>query len=200
MRGLALLNIHAKLLPERHLRSPRTWLAISARNLSWQPVFRFDSDDLLAEAPNLRKQCEDLDWGKQANDLRALAARSLQTKDGAAGDQQSQDSSDNLRKDNRDQGPWFTAFVAIVAAQLQCGLTFSAIAQETSESAEVASRAPGWLVPAVLTFPVLSYGLFNLYRDQVNPYAKVTDWMFGMVALVIVVNLVLIVTLGVRLY
>jgi hypothetical protein len=35
---------------------------------------------------------------------------------------------------------------------------------------------------------------------QVNPYAKVTDWMFGVVAVVIIANIVMIATLGVRLY
>ncbi len=32
---------------------------------------------------------------------------------------------------------------------------------------------------------------------QVNPYAKVTDWMFGVVAVVIIANIVMIATLGV---
>lgn len=34
---------------------------------------------------------------------------------------------------------------------------------------EAVSRAPSWLVPAVLVFPPLSYFLFNVYRDKVSP-------------------------------
>ncbi|BBN15127.1 hypothetical protein MPTK1_6g17270 [Marchantia polymorpha subsp. ruderalis] len=72
--------------------------------------------------------------------------------------------------------------------------------QPNPESAEAASRAPSWLVPTVLAFPVVSYFAFNLYRDKYNPRAKVTDWMFSVVTVVIVANIVLMATLGVRLY
>ncbi|KAH9563548.1 hypothetical protein CY35_05G131100 [Sphagnum magellanicum] len=68
------------------------------------------------------------------------------------------------------------------------------------ESIEAATRVPGWLGPSVLAFPVVSYFLFNIYREKVNPYAKVTDWMFGVVAVVIIANILMIATLGVRLY
>jgi hypothetical protein len=42
-------------------------------------LLRFDKDDLIAEAPFLHRNCEDLDWEKQAHDLRALANLSLQS-------------------------------------------------------------------------------------------------------------------------
>ncbi|XP_057821283.2 uncharacterized protein LOC131033974 [Cryptomeria japonica] len=70
----------------------------------------------------------------------------------------------------------------------------------SSEIVQSASKAPQWLAPAVLAFPVVSYLLFNIYRDKINPDAKVTDWMYGLAAMVIVANLVTLVTLGVRLY
>lgn len=69
-----------------------------------------------------------------------------------------------------------------------------------NESLQAASRQPQWLAPAVLSFPVISYVIFTIYRDKVNPSAKVSDWMLGLAAMVIVANIVTIVTLGVRLY
>ena len=46
--------------------------------IQWQPLLRFDRDELIAEAPFLNRNCEDLDWETQALDLRALAKLSLQ--------------------------------------------------------------------------------------------------------------------------
>lgn len=80
----------------------------------------------------------------------------------------------------------------------------NALAAEESVSAaitEAASKtAPGWVAPSVLAFPVVSYALFTLYRQKVNPYAKLIDWVFGLVAMGIIGNIVLIKTVGVRLY
>lgn len=78
----------------------------------------------------------------------------------------------------------------------------NAYAEESAlnESLQAASRQPQWLVPAVLSFPVISYAIFTVYRDKVNPSANVSDWMLGLAATVIVANIVTIVTLGVRLY
>lgn len=78
----------------------------------------------------------------------------------------------------------------------------NAYAEESAlnESLQAASRQPQWLVPAVLSFPVISYAIFTVYRDKVNPSANVSDWMLGLAAMVIVANIVTIVTLGVRLY
>jgi hypothetical protein len=36
------------------------------------------------------------------------------------------------------------------------------------ESIEAATRVPGWLGPSVLAFPVVSYFLFNIYREKVS--------------------------------
>eukprot|EP01018_Ginkgo_biloba_P022345 Gb_18900 [translate_table: standard] len=38
----------------------------------------------------------------------------------------------------------------------------------SNESLEAVSRAPQWLAPSVLAFPVFSYVLFNIYRDKVG--------------------------------
>lgn len=62
------------------------------------------------------------------------------------------------------------------------------------------NTAPEWVAPSVLAFPVVSYILFTLYRNKVNPNAKLTDWVFGLVAMAILGNLILIATVGVRLY
>ncbi|KAJ7517195.1 hypothetical protein O6H91_21G014000 [Diphasiastrum complanatum] len=69
-----------------------------------------------------------------------------------------------------------------------------------SQSLEAAITTPAWLIPAILACPVISYLLFNVYRDQVNPYAKISDWLFGVVVLVIIGNIITMATLGVRLY
>ncbi|KAL3692161.1 hypothetical protein R1sor_005812 [Riccia sorocarpa] len=70
--------------------------------------------------------------------------------------------------------------------------------QPSAESIEAATRAPSWLAPAVLAFPVVSYFAFSYYRERVNPTARITDWMFSVVALVIVANIVLMATIGDR--
>lgn len=174
--------------------------------LQWQPVFRFEQADLMAEAPSLLKACEDFDWKSRAIELRALAKLSLQDtpiSNSHAPKSHSGDGNGSMSNGNGDR--WFAAGITLVTAALtQCSFHFSAFAAEEGiqnpEAAEAASRAPAWLTPALLAFPVVSYAIFNVYRDQVNPYAKVTDWMFGVVAFVIVANLVLISTIGVRLY
>lgn len=174
--------------------------------LQWQPVFRFDSNDLMAEAPYLRRNCEDLDWKTQASDLRDLAKLSLHI---SSFNNQTLVPKPEPKDDKESRGngtgdTWFAAGIALAAALFQCNLRFHALAAEESlqkaEVAEAASRAPAWLTPALLAFPVVSYAVFSVYRSQVNPYAKVTDWMFGVAAVVIIANLVLISTIGVRLY
>lgn len=78
----------------------------------------------------------------------------------------------------------------------------NAYAEESAfnESLQAVTGQPQWLAPAVLAFPVFSYVIFTIYRDKVNPRAKVSDWLLGLAATVIVANIVTIVTLGVRLY
>lgn len=97
-------------------------------------------------------------------------------------------------------GTWWTLGVL---AGLFGAQTMSAIAADESVTAAVTAaskEAPGWVAPSVLAFPVVSYFLFTLYRNKVNPYAKLTDWVFGLVAMAILGNIVLIATVGVRLY
>lgn len=101
------------------------------------------------------------------------------------------------------RGKSFLALGAAVATGLvvEGSWMMDAVAGELSpEGVEAAARSPSWLVPAVLVFPPLSYFLFNVYRDKVNPYAKLTDWMFGVVAITIVSNIVMMAVWGVRLY
>jgi len=97
---------------------------------------------------------------------------------------------------------WWTLGVAL--AGIVGGRAKDAIAADVpipeAIAEEVAKAAPTWVAPLVLAFPVASYFLFTVYREKVNPYAKVTDWMFGLVAMAIVGNIVLIKTIGVRLY
>ncbi|KAG6553456.1 hypothetical protein Mapa_004368 [Marchantia paleacea] len=95
----------------------------------------------------------------------------------------------------------------VTSLSLQGAVMLHAMASEAKNSAvnsdtleRAASRAPEWLAPAIFAFPVVSYFLFGIYRDQVNPNAKITDWLFGLVALGIVANIVMQVTWGVRLY
>lgn len=105
-------------------------------------------------------------------------------------------------KDSVDGNSLLSVGAAVATGLAVEGMWLSdALADEIGPDAlEAVSRAPSWLVPAVLIFPPLSYLLFNVYRDKVNPYAKVTDWMFGVVALTIVSNIVMMAVWGVRLY
>ncbi|KAL2621834.1 hypothetical protein R1flu_002039 [Riccia fluitans] len=80
------------------------------------------------------------------------------------------------------------------------GSAVEAVGADPAVISEAVSRTPSWLPPTVLAFPVVSYFAFSYYREKVNPAAKITDWMFSVVALVIVANIVLMATIGVRLY
>ena len=53
---------------------------------------------------------------------------------------------------------------------------------------------------ALLSAPLLLYGLFNVYRAKINPKASISDFLFFTAALVIVGNVFSIVVLKVRLY
>ncbi|MCO5552947.1 hypothetical protein L7F22_006467 [Adiantum nelumboides] len=174
-------------------------------SLQWKPAFRLEQAQLMEDAPSLLKTCSDFDWKAQASELRALAQLSLRnlSRQPPSSPSTLKDVGESMSRDNGDT--WFAAGLALAtAALLQVNLHFNAFAVEetaqTTEAAEAASRAPTWLTPALLAFPVVSYALFYVYRSQVNPEAKVTDWMFGVAATVIIANLVLISTIGVRLY
>lgn len=95
-------------------------------------------------------------------------------------------------------GTWWTLGI-LATAGLFGASSLDAIAADESLTSAV-TEAPNWIAPSVLAFPVVSYLLFTLYRNNVNPYAKLTDWVFGLVAMAIVGNIVLIATVGVRLY
>eukprot|EP00250_Pteridium_aquilinum_P006348 c16290_g1_i1 orf=120-839(+) len=175
--------------------------------LQWQPVFSFEQADLMTDAPSLLKTCEGFDWQAQVIKLRTLAKLSMPNTPTSNQNQAlkplSKDLQEGAGKDNGDT--WFVAGLALVTtALIQCSFHLNAFAAEesaqTAEAAEAASRAPAWLTPALLAFPVVTYVMFSVYRSQVNPGAKVTDWMFGVAAAVIIANLVLISTIGVRLY
>jgi len=78
---------------------------------------------------------------------------------------------------------------------------YATAAEDSATITEAATKtAPEWVAPFVLAVPVASYILFFFYRSKVNPYAKLTDWVFGLVAMAILGNLILIATVGVRLY
>ncbi|BBM99114.1 hypothetical protein MPTK1_1g18830 [Marchantia polymorpha subsp. ruderalis] len=126
-------------------------------------------------------------------------------RDSATLDAGASQASESLVEAGRGRGKMW-AFVTSLS--LQGAVTLRAMASEAENSAllhsdtleTAASRAPEWLAPAIFAFPVVSYFLFGVYRDQVNPNAKVTDWLFGLVAFGIVANIVMQVTWGVRLY
>ncbi|KAH7278333.1 hypothetical protein KP509_38G036500 [Ceratopteris richardii] len=180
-------------------------LAAEDNGLHWQPAFRLGQPELMEDAPTLLRTCGDFDWKAHANELRALAELSLleSSTNNQPSSFKSKDAGEGIDKNEGYTG--FGAALALATAMLfQFGLQFSALAEEMSaqktEVSEAAARAPAWLTPTLLAFPVVSYAIFYVYRSQVNPNAKVTDWMFGVAATVIIANLILISTIGVRLY
>jgi hypothetical protein len=42
----------------------------------------------------------------------------------------------------------------------------------------------------VVLTPIILYGIFNLYRDRVNPRAKFSDFLFIVAGVAVVANLV----------
>lgn len=80
----------------------------------------------------------------------------------------------------------------------------AALADEAAPAAEAASSGGlfgltplGW---AVVFSPLVFYGIFNVYRNQVNPAAKFGDAVFIFAALVILGNLISILVFKVRLF
>lgn len=67
-------------------------------------------------------------------------------------------------------------------------------------AAETSVPAPAWLGYVVLLSPILLYGIFNLYRSQVNPRAKFTDFLFIVAGVAVVANLFSILVLKIRLF
>ncbi|KAG0570068.1 hypothetical protein KC19_6G136400 [Ceratodon purpureus] len=109
---------------------------------------------------------------------------------------------DSFNKALEKSSTWWTLGVAM--AGWFGSQAMDAIAVEESAPAAVAQAvtrtAPEWVAPTVLATPVVSYLLFTWYRNAVNPYAKLQDWVFGLITLAILGNIVLIATVGVRLY
>lgn len=65
----------------------------------------------------------------------------------------------------------------------------------TSKQTQTASRPPHlhkntYMSPAVVLSPVIMYGIFNLYRDRVNPRMKFSDFLFIVAGVAVVANLV----------
>ncbi|EFJ34442.1 hypothetical protein SELMODRAFT_438825 [Selaginella moellendorffii] len=93
------------------------------------------------------------------------------------------------------------SFLLATLAGLHGFIGFSAMADEFQSQAQAAQdKIPSWLPTAVLGAPVAAYLIFSVYRDQVNPQAKLTDFFFALAAMFIVGNLITSATLGVRLY
>lgn len=52
----------------------------------------------------------------------------------------------------------------------------------------------------LLLAPILLYGVFSIYREKVNPRAKLSDFLFIAAAAVIVLNILTILIFKIRLY
>lgn len=63
---------------------------------------------------------------------------------------------------------------------------------------ENTSQAPSGVEFLLVLSPLLLYGIFSLYRSKVNPRAKLSDFAFIVVGLVIVANLISIIVFKVR--
>eukprot|EP00252_Welwitschia_mirabilis_P009843 TRINITY_DN2271_c0_g1_i1.p1 TRINITY_DN2271_c0_g1~~TRINITY_DN2271_c0_g1_i1.p1 ORF type:complete len:153 (+),score=5.92 TRINITY_DN2271_c0_g1_i1:140-598(+) len=75
----------------------------------------------------------------------------------------------------------------------------NAFAEESAAPAPL-PQAPEWLGPAILSLPLVSYVIFSVYRDKVNPRVKISDWLLLLAAVVIAANVISILTLRVRIY
>ena len=81
-------------------------------------------------------------------------------------------------------------------------LLLSTLPATAEEGNPVKAAAKGVSVGEIvlLSAPLLLYALFNVYRDKINPKASISDFLFLLVALVIVGNVFSILVLKVRLY
>lgn len=79
-----------------------------------------------------------------------------------------------------------------------------AIAQTAKDTVQDAVQsgppAPSPIEILLVLSPILLYGVFSLYRSKVNPRAKLSDFSFIVVGLVIVANLVSIIVFKVRFF
>eukprot|EP00271_Cylindrocystis_brebissonii_P012109 TRINITY_DN30203_c0_g1_i1.p1 TRINITY_DN30203_c0_g1~~TRINITY_DN30203_c0_g1_i1.p1 ORF type:complete len:204 (+),score=28.11 TRINITY_DN30203_c0_g1_i1:120-731(+) len=98
----------------------------------------------------------------------------------------------------------------VALALLSSAFTVSAVGQARGESEgsngdgleaiDADTETPGWLQPALLAFPLLTYAAFSVFREKVNPQASTLDFLFILVAVFIILNLFSILLLGIRLY
>lgn len=73
-------------------------------------------------------------------------------------------------------------------------------AAAVTEAAAEAAPAPTWLSYIVVLTPILLYAIFNVYRSQVNPRIKFSDFLFICAGVAVVANLVSIIGFKVRLF
>lgn len=73
-------------------------------------------------------------------------------------------------------------------------------AAAVTDAAAEAAPSPTWLSYVVVLTPIILYGIFNLYRDRVNPRAKFSDFLFIVAGVAVVANLVSIIGFKVRLF
>lgn len=73
-------------------------------------------------------------------------------------------------------------------------------AAAVTEAAAEAAPAPQWVSYIIVLTPIILYGLFNVYRNQVNPRASFSDFLFLVAGVAVIANLVSIIGFKVRLF
>jgi len=77
----------------------------------------------------------------------------------------------SLNKALEISGTWWTLGVLATTGLFGISQTMDAIAADESVTSAITAatkEAPGWVAPSVLAFPVVSYVLFTLYRNEVG--------------------------------
>jgi hypothetical protein len=100
-------------------------------------------------------------------------------------------------------GGWFAN--AVVRGGLELALLSSVILPALARADEVLpdAVAPHGITVAevaLLTAPLLLYSAFSIFRSQVNPKAKISDFLFILVALIIVANIISIIFFKTRIF
>lgn len=65
---------------------------------------------------------------------------------------------------------------------------------------DATNTAPEWLGLALVLYPGVAYVLFSLFREKVNPRASFLDFLFFLVFLFIILNIITTLAFKVRLY
>jgi hypothetical protein len=94
---------------------------------------------------------------------------------------------------------------AVLLRSLELGLLSSVALPAIAQADEIVQAAAprGGVSPAevaLLTAPIIVYGTFSIYRDKVNPKAKVTDALFVLAGLAVAGNIVSILFFKTRLF